>query len=608
MPRKLSGQLVTHAEGDAPSFEGCRVEALFDDRPPDDPDTPSAVSDAAGRFEMVFPEGEIRSDTVRFVVSSPDGRSLGETEVKTAALRDSITIEVEGLDAEPPAPPAPAPNQDVPGRTAVESAFRFNTAFRDVITENLKPLRAESEAIATRVDAAFATFAPTALSEDELQIRHFVEPGADPGDSLEDIIKERARTLGSDDSPHTLTLRDGDDLKSLITEAPGGGAGDRHIDLHDLVGFINGKLSGGSVGTEALFSQCEAEVEAEARVAALEQPSAAGNGNGAPAGNGAPPGSLDADQLVKDSVNIQMHSATAPEARLEYGSMPSIPNTANQDGVQSGILQTFELRPGASDVTSYHDFHTLQIAFPHVWSRIFDGQLESLGRELFREYVKLKDFSGSESDDLEVSTIGDLRALMDEVRKLSQVVETDIPSDLRGGGSAPTGGTKGSDTYKDIVKGVVYVATGGVAWLLDAALKEFSRIGQKPIIKWDEFPGPWPPRGDKIYVSFGVAPPGQVDIVLKTEPDSRLKILEYEPWDPGSGSFGHSTDPKMRVSNAGHIESVTITLRASQLDAGVLEFASEESSASDIRGRYVLGDLASSLKDGTQVTFYWRDS
>ena len=66
----------------------------------------------------------------------------------------------------------------------------------------------------------------------------------------------------------------------------------------------------------------------------------------------------------------------------------------DDDATQSRILQTFELRPGASDVTSYHDFHTLQIAFPHVWTRLFDGELEALGRELYREYVKLKDFGG----------------------------------------------------------------------------------------------------------------------------------------------------------------------------------------------------------------------
>jgi hypothetical protein len=608
---KLSGQLVTRAEGDVPSFEGCRIEVVFGDRA-GGRDRPSAISDEAGRFTLEWPDDQDIGDTVGFVVSSPAGRVIGKTEIPTSDLEDAIKIEVEGLEADPPEPlppepppPGPPMTSNVRGQTTVEAAFQFNSAVRNVLTENLKPLRAEAEAIATRVDTAFATFAPTALSEDELRVRNFVEPGTDPSEVLGGIIKDRTRAIGSEDTSHTLTLRDSDDLKNLMTEAPGG-AGDRHIDLHELIGFINGKLSSGSVGTEALFSQCEAEVEAEARVVALETPPAAGNGNGAPGGNGAGPGSLDADQLVKDSVNVQMHSATAPEARLEYGSMPLIPNTANQDGVQSGILQTFDLRPGASDVTSYHDFHTLQIAFPHVWSRIFDGQLESLGRELYHEYVKLKDFSGSEGDDLEVSTIGDLRALMDEVRKLSQVVQTDIPRDLRGGSGASQGRTQGSDDFREGVKDFVYVATGGVAWLLDAALAEFGKLFQKPIIHWEEFPGPWPPRGDKIYVSYDAAPAGTAEVALKTDSNSHLKSIEFQPWDDGKRTFVHAKPP-LSISNAGQIELVTMTISPSLLDRGVLEFDSEESSAADIRGRYVLGDLASKLSDGTRVTFYWTD-
>jgi hypothetical protein len=612
MPRKLSGQLFTNAERDGLSFEGCRVSALFDDRSPDDPDTPSAVSDAAGRFALLFPDGEIRSDVVRFVVSSPDGRTIGETEVKTGTLRDSITIEVEGLDAEPPppppepppAPPEPARAPEVPGRTAVDAAFKFDAAFRGALTENLTPLRARTDAIATRVEAAFATFTPTPLSEEELDARHYVEPDTDPSVMLENIIKERTHEIGSSDATHTLTLRDGDDLKQVTKNA----AGDRHVDLHDLLGFINGKLGGGSIATEPVYSACDADMEAESRVVAIEK-GAAGNGAGPPNGHVDAPGSPDADQLVKDSVNIQMHSATSPETRLEYGAMPSIPNTAGKDEVQSTILQTFELRPGASDVTSYHDFHTLQIAFAHVWTRIFDGQLESLGRELYGEYVKLKDFSGTNGDDLSVGTVDDLRRLMDEVRKLSQTVETDIPSDLRGGGGDPgtKGGAKGSNILSDIAKGAVVVATGGVSWLLEMAFQEFSRLGQKPIITWDQFPGPWPPRRDRIEVTYDVAPAGMVEIQLKTDPDSHIKILEFEPWDPASRTFIHGA-PYMRLSNAGHVEVVAMTLQPSQLASGCIEFASEETSAADTPGRYVLGDLASGIKDGTRVTFYWKDS
>jgi hypothetical protein len=359
--------------------------------------------------------------------------------------------------------------------------------------------------------------------------------------------------------------------------------------------------------TEPAYTACKAELEAERIVAAVETPPADRNGDG---NGGGPDGFPDreADQLVKDAVNLQMRSATAPETRLEYGAMPAIPNTAGKDEAQRTILQTFELRPGASDVTSYHDFHTVQIAFPHVWSRIFDGELEALGRDLYREYVKLKDFSGSTAPDLSVGTVGDLRRLMDEVKKLSQIVEQDIPSDLRGAGGVPASdGARGADDLNTAVKAGVGVLTGGVSWLLEWALKEFSNLNRKPIIRWEEFPGPWPPRRERIHVSYDAAPADRVEIVLKTDPGSHIKILEFEPWDPASRSFVHGT-PDMRISNAGHVDWVKMTLRESQLDAGVLEYASEETSAADTPGRYVLGDLGKMLADGTRVVFHWTDS
>jgi hypothetical protein len=603
----LSGKLTMPEAGEQPSFHGYRIEALFERKSADGPSTPSTVSDAGGNFTLPGLDREdIASKTVRFVALSPTGRYLGETEVPAADLGDGITIEVKenGL-----APPEPALHPELPGRTAVEAAFLDSAAYRAALTENLKPLRVESEAIARRVDAAFRHFKPTPLTAKELAARHYVDPDKDPDEELETVIADGVDAIRSGDTKRTLTLRDSPELRALMTEAAGGDgeAAEGRVELHALMSFIDDRSSGGSLVTEPAYVACKARLEAEAMVAALETPPAAPNGDGATNGQVTSPEALDADQLVQDSVNLQMHSATAPEERLDYGSMPAIPNTANKDEAQSTILQTFELRPGASDVTSYHDFHTLQIAFPHVWTRIFDGQLESLGRDLYREYVKLKEFSGASAEDLRVGTVDDLRRLMDEVKQLSQVVEEDIPRDLRGSGAGPDG-SKGSNAWVDDVKNGVHVLTGGVTWLLEMALKEFSKLGQKPIIRWDEFPGPWEPRRDTIQLSYDVAPAGRVEIVLKTDSDSKLKILEFEPWDPRTRTFVHSADPKMRISNAGHIESVMLTLSPSELDTGVLEFASEESSALDTPGRYVLGDLASGLQGGTRATFYWRDS
>lgn len=606
MAIELSGRLVTRRKGDPQSFEGCRIEAVFDDAFSGGPETASAFSDSAGRFTFVHGDYEdIASETVRLVALSPTGRVIGETEVLTAELGDPVEIEVEGLVH---TAPRRSVQPELPGRAAVNAAFHEDAALRRALTENLKPLRAKSEAIASRVEAAFERFKPTPLSADELAARHYVEPDKDPGKTLEKVIEAGVGALGSSDTKHTLTLRDSSELRDLMGDGSGnGGPAEGQIGLHALVGFINGKNAGRSVVAEPAYTRCRAELEAETIVAAVENghPPTPGNADADTNGHGSSE-SLDADELVKESVNRQMHSATAPEARLDYASMPAIPNTADKDNVQSTILQTFELRPGASDVTSYHDFHTLQIAFQHVWTRIFDGQLESLGRELYHEYVKLKDFSGSTDEDLRISTVDDLRVLMDEIKKLSQIVQADIPSDLSRSGGGPTGdGTKSPDELANEAKVGLGIATGGASWLLEWALDAFSKAGKKPIIRWDEFPGPWPPRQDKIQVSYDVdvVPAGQVEIVLKTDYNSHVKIIEFEPWDSERYQFVHGP----RIDNGGHVESVTMTLSTSQIDAGVLEFASEESTGLNL-GRYVLGDLTEKIKDGTRVTFYWTDN
>ena len=112
--------------------------------------SPSALSDAAGNFALALDDRqEIASDTVRFVAFSPTGEVIGEAEITTTDLGDAITIDVEYLANAPLAPGTPTAT---PERTAVDAMFRGETAFRAALTDNLKPLRAESAAIAKRID------------------------------------------------------------------------------------------------------------------------------------------------------------------------------------------------------------------------------------------------------------------------------------------------------------------------------------------------------------------------------------------------------------------------------------------------------------------------
>jgi hypothetical protein len=92
--------------------------------------------------------------------------------------------------------------------------------------------------------------------------------------------------------------------------------------------------------------------------------------------------------------------------------------------------------------------------------------------------------------------------------------------------------------------------------------------------------------------------------VLKTDYGSHRKIIEFEPLDQQTNRIVHGP----RISTAGDGRDSTMALTTTQIAAGgVLEFASEESLSYDL-GRYVLADLPARLRDGTRVTFYWKDS
>jgi|GEM_PF-1611554 len=77
--------------------------------------------------------------------------------------------------------------------------------------------------------------------------------------------------------------------------------------------------------------------------------------------------------------------------------------TAGAEDQQSSIRSAFELlKPPASpaDVTAFHDFHHLQIAFPDVWAEAFDRDVSDIIRSLYIEYREFNEETGNDEDDL----------------------------------------------------------------------------------------------------------------------------------------------------------------------------------------------------------------
>jgi hypothetical protein len=78
-----------------------------------------------------------------------------------------------------------------------------------------------------------------------------------------------------------------------------------------------------------------------------------------------------------------------------------------------GVLQP---QGGPADVTSVHDFHTLQMAFPHVWTEAFDDRFKSAAVLLYSETVKLHEDYG-----LDLSWLGEVRDVADYERFLAEI-------------------------------------------------------------------------------------------------------------------------------------------------------------------------------------------
>jgi hypothetical protein len=154
------------------------------------------------------------------------------------------------------------------------------------------------------------------------------------------------------------------------------------------------------------------------------------------------------------------------------------------------------------------------------------------------------------------------------------------------------------------------VLTGGVSWLMDAALRIIA--GNKPILAWNQLNGQTLPGNYHIEATFDqTAPPGTVMFALKTDKNSYKKQVAFQYWDPQSKQFHNlffannflpdksPAAPELQTSFA---PPVPLGL----VDSGCFEFDSQDA-VGGLPGRYLLEGLNQRLTSGTKVTFFWPD-
>jgi hypothetical protein len=521
-------------------------------------------------------------------------------------------------DTQEPSEPLPPPGDGAESYgAAVTQIFKSDHAIRTALSEGLNDRSSRSLLLRAAAEDAFATFTASRYTRVDRERSTYLTPADDLSNLLGEVMRQGLQAHR--DAPEAgrlrLHLTPGVLARLDTTDASEDRLG--RIPLRDLVALASGTAP---LPPADPIAPCRAEKQADEILDAItSSPSNSPTGDGTATflAGASDPSDTDgtAEPLVHDKIEELIESMRTPESPVAFNVAPR----ADMRDLQRSIA-TFELRSGPSDVTSYHDFTSLRIAFEGVWTELFDAQLGTLGRQLFEESVKLKSFAGVDPATDSVETLDDLKRLIDEVRGLAQITIEATPGTLRAGGDSAAGAVSQATTAVDIAKGVLLGGPTGdktVDTILNPGGAVIEAIGNllagKPQLTWDSFPGPLPVAHDVITVRFepDVVPAGTVEIVIENGPQAWWwKGIEFREFDTRGtvvSDFRISNDPR----DSGVWDSTSfnrLPLYTTQLANGVLEFqkAAPGIGVGIHTGYYLLADLPARITDRMRVTFRWE--
>lgn len=189
---------------------------------------------------------------------------------------------------------------------------------------------------------------------------------------------------------------------------------------HEQLCRIIGRRRGG-MALERVMDLVQAqksEADAKRRVELITTPPP--DGGGQPAGQGEPPPALpNGEDAITTGVLGQLTDLTVPAAK---------PAATIEE--LSARLMGFTLPPGPADVTSFHDFHQLQIAFEHVWTEAFDKDLKERIRVIFEE-SRHEEFGVQFDSFTEASETFEVEELLAEMQGVQTRVGEEAPPQVQ---------------------------------------------------------------------------------------------------------------------------------------------------------------------------------
>jgi hypothetical protein len=307
----------------------------------------------------------------------------------------------------------------------VDAAFKDDEKVRANFKKNYRARSSEAKTIAKETNKVFKNFEPSLFSSRDREPRTYLAPGENLTTALDGIVKRGIKERKDDNDRRSLKLRLSDDVKSLVTETPGDTNAGTLV-LTDLISLLTLKLQGTpALRDEPAFTACAAEREAVRQLDEIEgKPPAK---TPAPVADEESPNGDHEPSRTRDFVAKHVHDLMAHMPSPEEQPILAPSERDDLDFVHKSI-DNLELRSGPSDVTSYHDFNSLQVAFEHVWAEVFDTRIEEVGRELYDTYIELVDFTGYDANSItSVTSLEDIGILMTHATELGRVTENATP-------------------------------------------------------------------------------------------------------------------------------------------------------------------------------------
>lgn len=308
--------------------------------------------------------------------------------------------------------------------SAIQKSLSIAETVRKTVTAHVGLRMAKFNSYAHAARQAFRPFLPTKYSP-TVRGTTYLAVGENLSKKQETIMKEDVARAKRPISARGLQL--------TLSESEAQGLGVQSgvlsgiLPLEKLLRHLDEGLGiGRPVAFPAIDLRCRSEVKADQTLADLAAPSTEPSPAlppTSPAGGSEVRGGPDGTtaELVAAKVALQLDQVTAPENPVTFGVAPRATQLDASEGVK-----LFELRAGPADVTGYHDFHNLQIAFRDVWTEVFDAQLRTKGEELYKQLVRLKEEVGASSGIEEVTSIEEYRQLMEDIRSISnQLADAD---------------------------------------------------------------------------------------------------------------------------------------------------------------------------------------